>query len=551
MAGSHLGPGALAVLGLAGLDEFLGAGQLGAQLAEVAGVGGEMIAGQAGVAAVAALGRGQQAHPVGQDPVGVPVQLHQLVDVGRVHLQRPGVTADLGEPQELRLVGLGQGLGVMHGHFRREVTHIPLHDVDGDPGVEQVGGLGVAHPVGALEVDRRAGGVGDLQRGGQLGELPVQGIGAVVALAGGVGLPGQEEIGRVGRGPIAGPHEGAGEVLLFFYDGCHVGADEDGLRRACDLGLLVAQPCGRAARFRCLAGVEARDGRQRGEVHHQDLVDPPAGGDREQERPHGLLVAQPLDLARRPVHDDGLGLVAGQSEDVGVLGDAGQGSRVDVVALGLAAVTAGTGDLTGPPPAGVGVGQPGPPRLGQFPGGFGAPVGHEGVKPGHRGLDQADGGGRERAASAGALLAEPGRQPQRHRAQPGVGAGGQDRGVDALGGQERGEVAAEVAQVARQRGPRQQPGGQPGREVPLDRLAQPGWADPGEIQPLSLQRLVLADRDPPVVTGGRPGRRASAHRAAGRWWPGGCAGSFRAAAGGAGRGSGGELRLSTPPRSGR
>ena len=77
-------------------------------------------------------------------------------------------------------------------------------------------------------------------------------------------------------------------------------------------------------------------------------------------------------------------------------GDAGQGRRVDVVALGRAAVPAG--DLAGPPPAGVGVGQPGPPRLAQFPGGFGAPVGHEGVKPGHRGLDQPDGGRRERAA---------------------------------------------------------------------------------------------------------------------------------------------------------
>jgi hypothetical protein len=44
VAGSHLGSGALAVLGLAGLDEFPGGGQLGAQLAEVAGVGREMIA---------------------------------------------------------------------------------------------------------------------------------------------------------------------------------------------------------------------------------------------------------------------------------------------------------------------------------------------------------------------------------------------------------------------------------------------------------------------------------------------------------------------------
>ena len=38
-----------------------------------------------------------------------------------------------------------------------------------------VGGLGVAHPVGPLEVHQRPGGVGDLQRGGELGEQPVQG----------------------------------------------------------------------------------------------------------------------------------------------------------------------------------------------------------------------------------------------------------------------------------------------------------------------------------------------------------------------------------------
>jgi len=134
-------------------------------------------------------------------------------------------------------------------------------------------------------------------------------------------------------------------------------------------------------------------------------------------------------------------------------GDAGQGRRVDVVALGLAAVAAGTGDLAGPPPAGVGIGQPGPPRLGQFPGGFGSPVGHEGVKPGHRGLDQPDGGRRERPAGAGPLLAQPGRQPQRHRADPGLGTGIQDRGADALGGQEAGEVTPEVAQETRQRAP--------------------------------------------------------------------------------------------------
>ena len=378
------------------------------------------------------------------------------------------------------------------------MPHIALHDVDRHARVQQVGGLGMPHPVGALEIHQRPGGVGDLQRGGKLGEQPVQGVRAVVACAGGVGLPGQEQIRRVSRAGITGAHQRPGEVLLLGHDRHHVGADQDGLRRACDLGLLVAQPRGRAV-LPGLAGVQAGDRRQGREVHHQDLVDPPPGGDREQERPHRLLVAQPADLARGPVHRDGPGLVAGQPEDLDMPGDAGQGRRVDVVALGRAAVAAGTGDLAGPPPAGVGIGQPGPPRLGQFPGGVAAPVGHEGVKPGHRGLDQPDGGRRERAPGAGALLAQPGCQPQRHRADSGLGTGVQVRGADALGGQERGEVAAEVGQEARQRAPGQQPGAQPGREIPLDRLAQPRRADPGEVEPLAFQGLVLADRDPPVM----------------------------------------------------
>jgi len=155
----------------------------------------------------------------------VAVQLHQLVDVGGIHLQRPAVAAELGEPQELGLVGLGEGLGIVHGHFRRDMPHIALHDVDRHARVQQVGGLGVAHPVGPLEVHHRAGGVGDLQRGGELGEQPVQGVRAVVAGPGSVGLPGQEQIRRVGGGGIAGPHQGAGEVLLLGHDGHHVGAD--------------------------------------------------------------------------------------------------------------------------------------------------------------------------------------------------------------------------------------------------------------------------------------------------------------------------------------
>jgi len=195
---------------------------VGDKLGEMAGVGREMIAGQAGVPAVTALGRRQQAYPVGQDPVGVAVQLHQLVDVGGIHLQRPAVTAELGEPQELGLVSFGEGLGVMHGHFRRDMPHIALHDVDRHARVQQVGGLGVAHPVGALEVHQRAGGVGDLQRGGELGEQPVQGARAVVACAAGVGLPGQEQIWRVGGGRVTGLHVAAGDTVAQGATLCQV-----------------------------------------------------------------------------------------------------------------------------------------------------------------------------------------------------------------------------------------------------------------------------------------------------------------------------------------
>jgi hypothetical protein len=117
----------------------------------------------------------------------------------------------------------------------------------------------MAHPVGALEVRQCPGGVGDLQRGGEPGEQPVQGVRAVVALAGGAGLPGQEQIRRAGRGGITGPHQGAGEVLLLGHDGHHVGAGQDALRRTRDLGLLVAQPGGGAACLGGLAGVRAGD----------------------------------------------------------------------------------------------------------------------------------------------------------------------------------------------------------------------------------------------------------------------------------------------------
>jgi hypothetical protein len=70
--------------------------------------------------------------------------------------QVTGIGGDLPVAEEFRLVGLGQGLGVVHGHCGRQMPEIPLDDVNGDAGVEQAGGPGVPEPVGALEVDRAA-----------------------------------------------------------------------------------------------------------------------------------------------------------------------------------------------------------------------------------------------------------------------------------------------------------------------------------------------------------------------------------------------------------
>lgn len=64
-------------------------------------------------------------------------------------------------PQELRFGGRLQGGGIAQGHRRGGVSEIALHHMDRDAVVEQLGGPGVAQPVGLGEPQRVAGGVGE------------------------------------------------------------------------------------------------------------------------------------------------------------------------------------------------------------------------------------------------------------------------------------------------------------------------------------------------------------------------------------------------------
>ena len=141
---------------LAALDEVNEAAELLLVLVYEAGVGGELVAGQARVAAFADLPGRKHAVAVGQHPVSALVELEEVVEVARVDGECAGVGGDLGKAQELALVGSGQRLGVMHRHPRRQVPEIALHDVQRNAGVEQAGRAGVTEAMGAAKVDRAA-----------------------------------------------------------------------------------------------------------------------------------------------------------------------------------------------------------------------------------------------------------------------------------------------------------------------------------------------------------------------------------------------------------
>ena len=126
---AHLLPGAGRERLAAFVDELQCVVLLGSQLGQEAGVGGELVAGQAGVALVAGLPGRQQTPPIGQDPVGALVELEHVVEVTGVDRQVAAVRGDLAVAQKLPFVRLGEGFGVFHGHRRADVAHVPLHDV--------------------------------------------------------------------------------------------------------------------------------------------------------------------------------------------------------------------------------------------------------------------------------------------------------------------------------------------------------------------------------------------------------------------------------------
>ena len=104
---------------LARVDELGEEVELLLVLDEVGAVGGELVAGQAGVSAVADLSGREQAPAVGEDPVGALVELQQLVEIRRVELELAAVGGDLLEAQELALLGLVADLDLAHRHRRR------------------------------------------------------------------------------------------------------------------------------------------------------------------------------------------------------------------------------------------------------------------------------------------------------------------------------------------------------------------------------------------------------------------------------------------------
>ena len=79
--------------------------------------------------------------PVGQDPVGTPVQLEHVVEVAGVDLDLTPIGGDLAEAQELGLGGGLQGLRVGHAHGRREMPEVTLQHMQRDTGVQQAGGV--------------------------------------------------------------------------------------------------------------------------------------------------------------------------------------------------------------------------------------------------------------------------------------------------------------------------------------------------------------------------------------------------------------------------
>ncbi len=224
------------------------------------GVGGELVTRQAGIPLAADLAGGQQAPAVGQDPIGAFVQLEHGVKITWVGLEVAGVGGELAVAQELGLVGGRQGFRIDHGHFRRQVAEVALHYVQRHSGVQQAGGPGMPETVSAVEVHQGAGSVAHVQAAGKLIEHGAEPGGRVGPVAVAVGPRGQEQVLRRGDRRLAGCQELVGPLLLGADDRHDLLVDQDGVRRALDLGLLVAEPGGER---RAGAAGHGREGRFR------------------------------------------------------------------------------------------------------------------------------------------------------------------------------------------------------------------------------------------------------------------------------------------------
>ena len=212
------------------------------QFGQEAGVGDELVAGQAGVPAVAALPGRQGAVAVGQDPVGTLVQLQHVVEVFGVQRGLAAVAGEFAVAQELGFGGLSQRLGVGHRHRRGQVPQPALHHVQRDPRVQQAGRRGVPEGMGPLQVDDPAVAITDPRTRRQLGEQLTELAGRVRPVTVAVHHRAEEQVAGRTAGPPAGGEMPGGPVPLRLDDRDDLGIDEDGVGCAADLGLLVAQP---------------------------------------------------------------------------------------------------------------------------------------------------------------------------------------------------------------------------------------------------------------------------------------------------------------------
>ena len=89
----------------------------------------------------------------------------------------------------------------------------------------------------------------------------------------------------------------SGPLLLGADDRHDLLVDQDGVRRAFDLGLLVAEPGGEPGAVAGAGGRAERE--QRVAVEQADLADPPPGAGQQHEDAHGLLVTEPALGGRR------------------------------------------------------------------------------------------------------------------------------------------------------------------------------------------------------------------------------------------------------------